>query len=160
MNANPKTLKARIGAVVKATENFDAPAPPRPPPPHPLYPFARDRPHDPFGFQWLEVIPDLAVLDGHLPSGVDVTGLRFVSRLELHLIRSAGRAWLRQNPLPILSATHPVIRVDSRRRFAGVSYPDSAEYLYITTCPYPTWLADDALRNTALTELPLSAAGI
>lgn len=161
MSASPhKTFKVRLNTIVKNTEAFDAPAPPKPPPPQVPYSFERDRPHNPFSFTWLELVPDLAVLDGHLHRGSDTSGLRLVSRMEVHLTRRTMRHITANYPIPVMENTHPVIRVDSRRRFGGVSYPDSTDYAYITTAPYPEWLADETRRNAALAEITILEAGI
>lgn len=161
MSASPhKTLKSRLNTIVKNTEDFDAPAPPKPPPPQVPYAFERDRPHNPFSFTWLELVPDLAVLEGHLVRGADTTGLRLVSRTEVFLSRRISRGFMTRFPIPVLQNTHAVIRVDSRRRFASTSIPESIDYAYITTAPYPEWLADETRRNAALAELTLLEAGI
>lgn len=160
-NTTPyKTFKARLDAVVKNTEDFDAPSPPRPPPAQVPYPFTRDVPLNPFGFVWTEVVPDLAVLDGVVVRDTDLSGLRFVSRLELNLTRRASRSFLRRYSIPVWLGIYPVIRVDNRRRFAVVITPESTDYAYLTTAPYPEWLADEQSRNTALAELALSEAGL
>lgn len=161
MSASPhKTLKSRLNTIVKNTEDFDAPAPPKPPPPQVPYPFERDCPHNPFSFRWLELVPDLAVLEGCLNRDTDTTGLRLVSRMEILLARRISHGFMTRFPLPVMQITHPVIRVDNRRRFARISTPNSTEYAYITTAPYPEWLADETRRNAALAELVLLDAGI
>lgn len=158
---NPhKTFKARLNTAVKNTEDFDAPAPPKPPPPQVPYAFARDLPHNPFGFTWLELVPDLAVLEGHLARGSDTTGLRLVSRMEIFLGRRISRGFMTCFPIPVMQHNYPVIRVDNRRRFVSASTPESIDYAYITTAPYPEWLADETRRNAALAELTLIEAGI
>lgn len=161
MSASPhKTLKSRLNTIVKNTEDFDAPAPPKPPPPQVPYPFERDRPHNPFSFTWLELVPDLAVLDGHLVRDTDTTGLRLVSRMEIFLSRRISRGFMTRFPIPVMQNNYPVIRADSRRRFASISTPEATDFAYITTAPYPEWLADETRRNAALAELTLIEAGI
>jgi len=161
MSASPhKTLKSRLNTTFKNTKDFDAPAPPKPPPPQVPYAFERDRPHNPFGFTWLELVPDLEVLDGHLARGSDTTGLRLVSRMEIFLGRRISRGFMTRFPIPVMQNNYAVIRVDSRRRFASTSTPESTDFAYITTAPYPEWLIDETRRNAALAELSLIDAGI
>lgn len=158
---NPyKAFQSRLNTVLKNTEDFDAPAPPRPPPAQVPYPFSRDVPLNPLGFVWAELVPDLAVLDGIVLPGADLSGLRLVSRLELNLMRRASRSFLRRYALPVGSGAFLTVRVDSRRRFSAVSCPDSIDYAYLTTAPYPEWLADESSRNAALAELAIREAGL
>lgn len=163
MSANitpQKAFKARLGAIVKSTEEFDAPLPPRPAPEQVPYPFSRDIPHNPFGFRWTELVPDLSVLDGCASRDADLSGLRFVSRMELGLMRRAPRSFLRQHPVPVGSNVYLIVRVDSRRRFATVTGFESTDHAYLTTAPYPSWMCDEHTRNKALAELALAEAGI
>lgn len=159
--ANPyKAFQSRLNTVLKNTEDFDAPAPPRPPPAQVPYLFSRDRPLNPYGFAWTELVPDLAVLDGLVPRYIDLSGLRFVSRLEFNLMRNAPRSFLRRFSIPLASLNFITIRVDSRRRFFASPTPDSIDYAYLTTAPYPEWLADESSRNAALAELAIREAGL
>jgi hypothetical protein len=164
MNANPKIVlppqKARINAILEATQDFDAPTPPKPPPPVFTPPFEQDQLNNPTGTTWENMIPDLANLEDMFVASADLTKVRLVTRLEILMARRQTSMHRRKWALPVSSGMWPVARFDGRSRFSAVRYPDSFDYSFVTTAPYPDWMADETQREKALAALIMQEAGL